>query len=81
MFLAGMLHLPEPDVHYWDHKTGDGSLLDPRFNGSCSLEKFYADPKSPDGNSFRLQMWMYHVQIMQYSDALEHLLSTGKFSF
>uniref|UniRef100_UPI00358F0222 NADH dehydrogenase [ubiquinone] 1 alpha subcomplex subunit 10, mitochondrial n=1 Tax=Myxine glutinosa TaxID=7769 RepID=UPI00358F0222 len=74
----GMLYLPEPDVHYWDYKTGDGSLLDPRFNGSCSLEKFHADPKSPDGNSFRLQMWMYHVRIMQYSDALQHLLSTGQ---
>ncbi|XP_059823087.1 NADH dehydrogenase [ubiquinone] 1 alpha subcomplex subunit 10, mitochondrial [Hypanus sabinus] len=74
----GMLYIPEVDVHYWDWKTGDGKPLSIEFNGNCSVEKFYTDPKSPDGNSYRLQAWMYHLRTLQYSDALEHLLETGQ---
>ncbi|XP_005995992.1 NADH dehydrogenase [ubiquinone] 1 alpha subcomplex subunit 10, mitochondrial [Latimeria chalumnae] len=74
----GMLYMPEADVHYLDRITGDGQLLDPRFSGNCSLEKFYLDPKCPDGNSYRLQFWMYTVRLLQYSDALEHLICTGQ---
>ncbi|XP_078407545.1 NADH dehydrogenase [ubiquinone] 1 alpha subcomplex subunit 10, mitochondrial [Cetorhinus maximus] len=74
----GMLYIPEVDVHYWDRKTGDGQKLSTIFNGNCSVEKFYTDPKSPDGNSYRLQNWMYHLRTLQYSDALEHLLQTGQ---
>ncbi|MBN3323681.1 NDUAA dehydrogenase, partial [Atractosteus spatula] len=74
----GMLYLPEPDVHYWDKKMGDKELLDTCFNGNCSLDMFYKDPKSADGNSYRLQYWMYHIRFLQYSDAIEHLLTTGQ---
>lgn len=74
----GMRYFPEPDVFYWDRRNGDGKLLDSKFNGDCSLEKFYADPQCPDGNSYRLQSWMYHVRLIQYSDAMENLLSTGQ---
>ncbi|XP_048391266.1 NADH dehydrogenase [ubiquinone] 1 alpha subcomplex subunit 10, mitochondrial [Stegostoma tigrinum] len=73
-----MLYIPEVDVHYWDWKTGDGQKLSSAFNGNCSVEKFYKDPQSPDGNSYRLQSWMYHLRTLQYSDALEHLLQTGQ---
>ncbi|XP_018591101.2 NADH dehydrogenase [ubiquinone] 1 alpha subcomplex subunit 10, mitochondrial [Scleropages formosus] len=74
----GMLYMPEPDTHYLDKVTGESQLLDMQFNGNCSLEKFYKDPKAPDGNSYRLQSWMYHVRLLQYSDAIEHLLTTGQ---
>ncbi|KAL4617997.1 NADH dehydrogenase ubiquinone 1 alpha subcomplex subunit 10, mitochondrial [Arapaima gigas] len=74
----GMLYMPEPDTHYLDKVTGESQHLDVRFNGNCSLEKFYKDPKAPDGNSYRLQSWMYHVRLLQYSDAIEHLLTTGQ---
>ncbi|KAK6484892.1 NADH dehydrogenase [Huso huso] len=74
----GMLYIPEPDAYYWDRKMGEKELLDTRFNGNCSLEKFYKDPKCADGNSYRLQSWMYHIRLLQYSDALEHLLTTGQ---
>lgn len=47
------------------------------FSGSCSMEKFYDDPRSNDGNSYRLQSWLYANRLLQYADALEHLLSTG----
>ncbi|MGH0176827.1 UNVERIFIED_CONTAM: hypothetical protein FKN15_073788 [Acipenser sinensis] len=73
-----MLYIPEPDAYYWDRKMGEKELLDTRFNGNCSLEKFYKDPKCADGNSYRLQSWMYHIRLLQYSDALEHLLTTGQ---
>ncbi|XP_078062531.1 NADH dehydrogenase [ubiquinone] 1 alpha subcomplex subunit 10, mitochondrial isoform X2 [Mustelus asterias] len=73
-----MLYIPEVDIHYWDWKTGNGQKLSSLFNGNCSVEKFYTDPKSPDGNSYRLQNWMYHLRTLQYSDALEHLLQTGQ---
>ncbi|XP_043381143.1 NADH dehydrogenase [ubiquinone] 1 alpha subcomplex subunit 10, mitochondrial isoform X4 [Chelonia mydas] len=73
----GMQYFPEADVHYLDRVTGDGTLLDEKFNGHCSLEKFYNDPKCPDGNSYRLQAWLYSNRVLQYSDALELLLSTG----
>ncbi|OCT63713.1 hypothetical protein XELAEV_18044813mg [Xenopus laevis] len=73
----GMRYFPEADEHYLDKTTGDGSILPSKFSGNCSLDKFYDDPKCPDGNSYRLQSWMYSVRLMQYSDALEHLLSTG----
>ncbi|TFJ99157.1 NADH dehydrogenase [ubiquinone] 1 alpha subcomplex subunit 10, mitochondrial [Platysternon megacephalum] len=74
----GMQYFPEADVHYLDRVTGDGTLLDEKFNGHCSLEKFYNDPKCPDGNSYRLQTWLYSNRVLQYSDALELLLSTGQ---
>ena len=47
------------------------------LSGSCSMEKFYDDPRSNDGNSYRLQSWLYANRLLQYADALEHLLSTG----
>ncbi|XP_007230092.3 NADH dehydrogenase [ubiquinone] 1 alpha subcomplex subunit 10, mitochondrial [Astyanax mexicanus] len=74
----GMLYMPEPDVNYLDKVTNEKVPLDPIFNGDCSLEKFYTDPKAKDGNSYRLQSWMYSMRIFQYSDALEHLISTGQ---
>ncbi|KAG6923126.1 NADH ubiquinone oxidoreductase subunit A10, partial [Chelydra serpentina] len=73
-----MQYFPEADVHYLDRVTGDGTLLDEKFNGRCNLEKFYNDPKCPDGNSYRLQAWLYSNRVLQYSDALELLLSTGQ---
>ncbi|XP_066201093.1 NADH dehydrogenase [ubiquinone] 1 alpha subcomplex subunit 10, mitochondrial-like [Saccopteryx leptura] len=74
----GMKHFPEAGIHYADSTTGDGKPLDVRFSGNCSLEKFYDDPKSNDGNSYRLQSWLYASRLLQYADALEHLLSTGQ---
>ncbi|KAG8432544.1 hypothetical protein GDO86_016978 [Hymenochirus boettgeri] len=74
----GMRYFPEADVHYLAKTTGDGTILPEKFGGNCSLDKFYNDPKCPDGNSYRLQFWMYSMRILQYSDALEHLLSTGQ---
>ncbi|KAM3862448.1 NADH dehydrogenase [ubiquinone] 1 alpha subcomplex subunit 10, mitochondrial [Diretmus argenteus] len=74
----GMLYMPEPDAFYLDKMTGEKEPLPVDFNGMCSLEKFYMDPKSPDGNSYRLQIWMYTMRLLQYSDAIEHLLTTGQ---
>ncbi|XP_060643140.2 NADH dehydrogenase [ubiquinone] 1 alpha subcomplex subunit 10, mitochondrial [Anolis sagrei] len=74
----GMRYFPEADIHYLDKITGDGKILDPKFSGSCSLETFYNDPKHPDGNSYRLQTWLYSCRLLQYADALEHLLATGQ---
>ncbi|KAF4793682.1 NADH dehydrogenase [ubiquinone] 1 alpha subcomplex subunit 10, mitochondrial [Turdus rufiventris] len=74
----GMKHFPEADIHYQDRISGDGQLLPEKFNGFCNLEKFYTDPKSPDGHSYRLQSWIFGSRVLQYADALEHLLSTGQ---
>uniref|UniRef100_A0A8D2KVH9 NADH dehydrogenase [ubiquinone] 1 alpha subcomplex subunit 10, mitochondrial n=2 Tax=Varanus komodoensis TaxID=61221 RepID=A0A8D2KVH9_VARKO len=74
----GMRYFPEADVHFLDSVTVDGTLLDSKFNGDCSLEKFYNDPKHPDGNSYRLQAWLYSNRLLQYAYALEHLLTTGQ---
>ncbi|XP_016337013.1 NADH dehydrogenase [ubiquinone] 1 alpha subcomplex subunit 10, mitochondrial-like isoform X2 [Sinocyclocheilus anshuiensis] len=74
----GMLYMPEPDTHYVDKMTKEKVPLDKAFNGNCSLEKFYLEPKASDGNSYRLQCWMYLMRLLQYSDAVEHLLSTGQ---
>lgn len=74
----GMKHFPEAGIHYSASVTGDGKPLDMELSGSCSLEKFYDDPKSSDGNSYRLQSWLYANRLLQYADALEHLLSTGQ---
>uniref|UniRef100_A0A8D0H7Y0 NADH dehydrogenase [ubiquinone] 1 alpha subcomplex subunit 10, mitochondrial n=1 Tax=Sphenodon punctatus TaxID=8508 RepID=A0A8D0H7Y0_SPHPU len=74
----GLRYFPEADIHFLDRVTGDGTLLDAKFNGRCSLEKFYNDPKIPDGNSYRLQAWLYSSRILQYAYALEHLLATGQ---
>uniref|UniRef100_G1TZQ6 NADH dehydrogenase [ubiquinone] 1 alpha subcomplex subunit 10, mitochondrial n=1 Tax=Oryctolagus cuniculus TaxID=9986 RepID=G1TZQ6_RABIT len=74
----GLKHFPEAGIHYADSTTGDGRPLDLQFSGGCSLEKFYDDPKSNDGNSYRLQSWLYASRLLQYADALEHLLSTGQ---
>lgn len=75
-----MKHFPEAGIHYADSTTGDGKPLDIEYSGNCSLEKFYDDPKSNDGNSYRLQSWLYASRLLQYADALEHLLSTGAVS-
>ncbi|NXI32507.1 NDUAA dehydrogenase, partial [Sterrhoptilus dennistouni] len=74
----GMKYFPEADIHYQDRISGDGKLLSEKFNGFCNLEKFYTDPKSPDGHSYRLQYWIFGNRVLQYADALEHLLSTGQ---
>lgn len=72
-----MLYMPEPDTFYLDKMTGEKEPLPVDFNGMCSLEKFYTHPKAADGNSYRLQLWMYNMRLLQYSDAIEHLLTTG----
>ncbi|KAM4561312.1 NADH dehydrogenase [ubiquinone] 1 alpha subcomplex subunit 10, mitochondrial [Fundulus diaphanus] len=74
----GMLYMPEADTFYVDKMTGEKQPLPLGFNGMCSLEKFYTDPKAADGNSYRLQLWMYAMRVLQYSDAVEHLLTTGQ---
>ncbi|XP_072253687.1 NADH dehydrogenase [ubiquinone] 1 alpha subcomplex subunit 10, mitochondrial [Leuresthes tenuis] len=74
----GMLYMPEPDTFYLDKMTGEKEPLPVDFNGMCSLEKFYTDPKVADGNSYRLQLWMYIMRLLQYSDAIEHMLTTGQ---
>ncbi|XP_041930104.1 NADH dehydrogenase [ubiquinone] 1 alpha subcomplex subunit 10, mitochondrial [Alosa alosa] len=74
----GMLYMPEADIHYMDRMNKEKEPLDAIFNGNCSLEKFYMDPKAKDGNSYRLQCWMYQMRVLQYADALEHLLTTGQ---
>ncbi|XP_073330102.1 NADH dehydrogenase [ubiquinone] 1 alpha subcomplex subunit 10, mitochondrial [Pagrus major] len=74
----GMLYMPEADTFYLDKMTGEKEPLPVDFNGMCSLEKFYTDPKAADGNSYRLQLWMYAMRLLQYSDAIEHLLTTGQ---
>lgn len=73
----GMLYMPEPDNTYID-KMNKEAPVHPIDNWICSLEKFYADPKAADGNSYRLQQWMYSIRLLQYCDALEHLLTTGQ---
>ncbi|XP_029967729.1 NADH dehydrogenase [ubiquinone] 1 alpha subcomplex subunit 10, mitochondrial [Salarias fasciatus] len=74
----GMLYMPEPDTFYIDKMTGEKQPLPVKFNGMCSLEKFYLEPNAADGNSYRLQVWMYLMRLLQYSDAIEHLLTTGQ---
>ncbi|NWT17577.1 NDUAA dehydrogenase, partial [Vireo altiloquus] len=74
----GMKYFPEADIHYQDRISGDGQLLPEKFNGFCSLEKFYTEPRSGDGHSYRLQSWIFGSRVLQYADALEHLLSTGQ---
>uniref|UniRef100_A0A8C0FV51 NADH dehydrogenase [ubiquinone] 1 alpha subcomplex subunit 10, mitochondrial n=2 Tax=Bubo bubo TaxID=30461 RepID=A0A8C0FV51_BUBBB len=74
----GMKYFPEADIHYIDRITGDGTLLPEKFNGLCNLERFYNDPKCPDGHSYRLQAWLFGNRVLQYADALEHLLATGQ---
>uniref|UniRef100_A0A672YF85 NADH dehydrogenase [ubiquinone] 1 alpha subcomplex subunit 10, mitochondrial n=1 Tax=Sphaeramia orbicularis TaxID=375764 RepID=A0A672YF85_9TELE len=74
----GMLYMPEPDTFYLDKMTGEKEPLPVDYNGICSLEKFYTDPKAADGNSYRLQVWMYTMRLLHYSDAIEHMLSTGQ---
>ncbi|XP_032133610.1 NADH dehydrogenase [ubiquinone] 1 alpha subcomplex subunit 10, mitochondrial isoform X2 [Sapajus apella] len=74
----GLMHFPEACIHYAELTRGDGKPLDIAYGGNCSLEKFYDDPRSNDGNSYRLQSWLYNNRLLQYSDALEHLLSTGQ---
>ncbi|KAL0963894.1 hypothetical protein UPYG_G00315000 [Umbra pygmaea] len=74
----GMVYMPEPDTHYMDKMMKEKEPLRTAFNGNCSLEKFYTDPKAADGNSYRLQAWMYLMRLLQWSDAMEHLLTTGQ---
>ncbi|XP_056145697.1 NADH dehydrogenase [ubiquinone] 1 alpha subcomplex subunit 10, mitochondrial [Lampris incognitus] len=74
----GMLYMSEPDTFYLDKMTGEKEPLPVAFNGMCSLEKFYTEPSAPDGNSYRLQLWMYNMRLMHYANAIEHLLTTGQ---
>ncbi|KAM9851295.1 NADH dehydrogenase [ubiquinone] 1 alpha subcomplex subunit 10, mitochondrial [Aulostomus maculatus] len=74
----GMLYMPEPNTFYLDKMTGEKEPLSVDFNGMCSLETFYTDPKARNGNSYRLQLWMYIMRLLQYADAIEHLLTTGQ---
>ncbi|KAL9848352.1 LOW QUALITY PROTEIN: NADH dehydrogenase [ubiquinone] 1 alpha subcomplex subunit 10, mitochondrial [Geothlypis trichas] len=74
----GMKYFPEADIHYQDRLSGDGQPLPEKFSGFCSLEKFYNEPKASDGHSYRLQSWLFGSRVLQYADALEHLLSTGQ---
>ncbi|XP_013913892.1 PREDICTED: NADH dehydrogenase [ubiquinone] 1 alpha subcomplex subunit 10, mitochondrial [Thamnophis sirtalis] len=74
----GLRYFPEADIHLLDQLTGDGRKLDLKYNGSCSLETFYNEPKHPNGNSYRLQAWMYSSRFLQYAEALSHLLRTGQ---
>jgi len=74
----GMLYMPEPDVHYVDKITGEPEPTASKYNGNCSVEKFYTDPKAADGNTYRLQHYMYQMRLLYYTDALEHLISTGQ---
>ncbi|XP_010862831.1 NADH dehydrogenase [ubiquinone] 1 alpha subcomplex subunit 10, mitochondrial [Esox lucius] len=74
----GMLYMPEPDTKYLDKIMKEKEPLASAFNGNCSLDKFYSDPKSADGNSYRLQAWMYLMRLLQWSDAMEHMLATGQ---
>lgn len=74
----GMLYMPEADTFYLDRMTCEKKPLPDYCNGMCSLEKFYTDPKAVDGNSYRLQLWMYVMRLLQYSDAIEHMLTTGQ---
>ncbi|XP_070621994.1 NADH dehydrogenase [ubiquinone] 1 alpha subcomplex subunit 10, mitochondrial [Erythrolamprus reginae] len=74
----GLRYFPEATVHLLDQLTGSGEKLDLKYSGSCSLETFYKEPKHPNGNSYRLQAWMYGCHFLQYVDALSHLLSTGQ---
>ncbi|XP_063789334.1 NADH dehydrogenase [ubiquinone] 1 alpha subcomplex subunit 10, mitochondrial [Pseudophryne corroboree] len=74
----GLKYFPEADVNYVNNSYGDGTILPSKFSGLCSLQKFYEDPSCPDGNSYRLQAWLFSMRMIQYSDALEHLLRTGQ---
>ncbi|XP_054767904.2 NADH dehydrogenase [ubiquinone] 1 alpha subcomplex subunit 10, mitochondrial-like isoform X1 [Lytechinus pictus] len=75
----GMKYMKEATIHYFDEKElGEGKKYDDKFMGSCSLERFYADPFAKDGHSFRFQLAMYAVRFVQYADALQHLLETGQ---
>ncbi|XP_064016073.1 NADH dehydrogenase [ubiquinone] 1 alpha subcomplex subunit 10, mitochondrial [Pogoniulus pusillus] len=74
----GMKYFPEADIHYLNTISGDGSQLPEKFNGFCNLERFYNDPKCADGHSYRLQAWLFGNRVLQYADALEHLLATGQ---
>ncbi|KAM5153338.1 NADH dehydrogenase [ubiquinone] 1 alpha subcomplex subunit 10, mitochondrial [Mantella aurantiaca] len=74
----GMKYFPEVDQFYLDKTYGDGNILPSKFAGLCSLEKFYQDPRMPDGNAYRLQIWLFTMRMIQYAEVLEHLLSTGQ---
>uniref|UniRef100_J3S9U6 NADH dehydrogenase [ubiquinone] 1 alpha subcomplex subunit 10, mitochondrial n=1 Tax=Crotalus adamanteus TaxID=8729 RepID=J3S9U6_CROAD len=76
--ILGLRYFPEANIHLLDSLTGGGKKLDLKYNGSCCLETFYNEPKHPNGNSYRLQAWMYCSRFLQYADALSHLLSTGQ---
>ncbi|TRY60710.1 hypothetical protein DNTS_016442 [Danionella cerebrum] len=74
----GMLYMPEPDVYYLNVFFENDVPLKKEFHGNCCLETFYLDPKASDGNSYRLQHWMYVMRYLQYAKAVEHLLATGQ---
>ncbi|KAG8559298.1 hypothetical protein GDO81_017302 [Engystomops pustulosus] len=74
----GMKYMPEAGQNYLQKLTGDESVVPYKFYGLCSLDKFYEDPKCQDGNSYRFQIWLFCMRMLQYSEALNHLLSTGQ---
>ncbi|XP_071956051.1 NADH dehydrogenase [ubiquinone] 1 alpha subcomplex subunit 10, mitochondrial-like [Antedon mediterranea] len=75
----GMKYMKEAHLHYLDEQLlGEGKKLDKKFIGNVSLEQFYKDPYAKDGHSFRMQMMMYGIRFMMYSDVLEHLFNTGQ---
>ncbi|KAJ7305329.1 hypothetical protein JRQ81_011249 [Phrynocephalus forsythii] len=74
----GLRYFPEADIHYADKAVGREKPLDSVYTGNCSLEEFYRNPNNPDGNAYRLQAYLYTNRLLQYADALEHLLATGQ---
>ncbi|XP_076021877.1 NADH dehydrogenase [ubiquinone] 1 alpha subcomplex subunit 10, mitochondrial [Genypterus blacodes] len=74
----GMLFMPQADCGYLDLMLGEATPLHQDFNGMCSLQRFYTEPQAADGNSFRLQLWLFNMRLLQYADAVQHLLTTGQ---
>ncbi|KAG7240416.1 hypothetical protein INR49_026987 [Caranx melampygus] len=71
------VHARARHVLFGQDEGGEGAAVC-RLQRDVQLEKFYKDPKAADGNSYRLQLWMYNMRLLQYSDAIEHLLTTGQ---
>lgn len=43
---------------------------------TSSIEKFYADPHK---FALKLQLWILHQRYMAYVEAVQHILSSGRF--
>lgn len=50
----GFKYFFEVGIYYLDSIIGDGKFFVIDYNGNCSLEKFYDDLRSNDGNSYCL---------------------------